>query len=81
MGVMQKSTKIPGTVKGLKLDCWRLKGKRAMVPCADHQQGECPGGKEECYDKESSNPGSAEAYDQGSASEAQALSRGVWDQR
>ena len=38
-----EGTKVQDTMEDPKLDCWGLKGKRAMAPHAGHQQGEYHG--------------------------------------
>lgn len=49
MGAVEKSTsyiegtKVQDMVEDPKLDCWGLKGERAVVPYAGHQQHECRG--------------------------------------
>lgn len=75
-----QGTKVQDMVKGLTLDCWGLEGKRAMCHNEISNKATVLVGKRNAATG-SEVWGSAQVYEQGSASEAQAMSRGAWDQR
>lgn len=68
-------------VNGLTLDCWGLEGKRAMCHNQISNKVNVLVGKRNAATGSPEVWGSAQVYEEGSASEAQAVSRGACDRR